>query len=123
MRWLNRHIKIVSLVWWLIQAVFWLQLAYAPSNGIDYYSLSISIYLTIVSLLTLFFNRDFFVLSGVLLLLYSVVAMIGITLFFLLLGGRSFNSLLVGILFYYTIPLLNFFFSFLLILNKHIRLN
>lgn len=123
MRWLNRHIKIVSLVWWLLQAIFWLLLAFALSNSIDYSLLSISIYLTIVSLLTMFFNRDFLVLSGVLLLLYSVLALIGMTMFFLLWGGRSFNSLIVGILFYYTIPFLNFFFSFFLILNKHIRLN
>jgi hypothetical protein len=119
MKWLNRNIKVISFVWWLMQGVvlllneirIWLK-----HNYLDCDFLIISISLIVTSCLLLIKNNKIIMSLGILLLLYSIFAwfVMGLLFFMEAHGYIFFNICLCFI-----IPIINIFVSVMLLLTRN----
>lgn len=122
MRWLNKHIVIISFIWWLMQGVLLLlneiRVYYYVDNknGVDWFFISVSFFLIITSFLLLIKNRKFILFLSGLLLLYSIFVMYAMTVLFFMEANTRY--ILVAIFLCFVAPILNIFVSIVLLINK-----
>lgn len=122
MKWLNKHIIIVSLIWWLMQGVLLLlneiRVYYYVDNknGVDWFFIFVSIFLIITSFLLLIKNRKFILFLSGLLLLYSTFLMYAMTVLFFMEANTRY--VWVDIFLCFVVPILNIFVSVVLLINK-----
>jgi CHASE2 domain-containing sensor protein len=114
MKWLNDNIIFISFVWWLLQGVslllnelrVWLE-----HNYLTHFLFVLGICLVVISFLLWFIkNKKIILLLGILLLLYSIISLIFLSILFIL---ESHGNNLVGI--FLVIPILNILLSILMI--------
>jgi hypothetical protein len=121
-KWLNNNIIVISFVWWLLQGVLlllnelrvWLEYNHLTSS---FFVLSICL-IVISFLLWLIKNKKIVLLFSILLLLYSVVSLIFLSILFVL---ESHGNNLVGM--FFVVPILNILLSILMlrVLRKEIK--
>jgi len=94
MKWINKNIKMISFVWFLIQGVLLLlneiRCFIECKNAFTLEVFVISICLIVVSFLLFIKNKKIIVFLGIVLLLYSIVALFFLTLLFLIASPSSY---------------------------------
>jgi len=117
MKWLNKHIVVISFIWWLTQGTVLLLneiRVCLERNYLDHFFLTISICLIITSCLLLIRTNKIVLSLSILLLLYSIFTLFAMTLlFFMEAHGHIFFNICIS----FVIPMINIFLSILLMLN------
>ena len=117
MKWIYKNIKIISLIWWLLQGIILLlnniRVYFEHRNHFVDSLFIISICLIFVSfLLWLIKNKKIVLSIGILLLLYSVVSLVFLGLLFVM---ESHGNNWLGL--FLLIPVLNILLSIFVILS------
>jgi hypothetical protein len=117
MKWINKNIVTISFVWWLIQGILLLlneiRVYFENSNHFTFSIFVIGIGLIIVSFLLFIKNYKIRLLLSLLVILYSIISLIVLTLIFLVASPSSYCFAL-----FHLGPILNLILSVKLILKK-----
>jgi len=120
MNWLNLNIKVVSVAWWLIQSILLLIneiRVFCEYTYVMFPFLAISIGLLIVSLLLwIIQNSKIIIFLGIILLFYSIVSLIFLSLLFVI---ESHGNYLAGLFLF--IPIINILLSVVLLRKYYLR--